>query len=247
MSLAETALLASLLAGLATGLGAIPILFIQEMPRRTYGILLGFSGGVMLSATAFNLVEPALDTSGLAVTAFGIALGALLLLALDQTIPHLEPHFNLEPPNLAMRQGIMLALAVTLHNFPEGLAVGVGYTAGDEQLGFVLAMAIGLQNIPEGLAVAGPLRMAGVSPWRCLALATASGLAEPVAAAIGIVFQEYVGALLGIGLAFAGGAMLYVISDQLIPESHRKGFEREGTLGTIVGFIVMISLWKGLS
>ncbi|HEY4687193.1 MAG TPA: ZIP family metal transporter [Candidatus Subteraquimicrobiales bacterium] len=236
------AILASLLAGLATGVGGLPVIFFKKIPERIYDALLGFAAGVMLSAASFTLIVPAIDEGGLYLALFGIAVGAAFVYFLETLIPHLEPHFSQKPLTLTFKRAILLALAITIHNLPEGLAVGVGYASNLPNLGLVIALAIAAQNMPEGLAVAAPLRQAGVSRFKSLFWATASGLAEPLAAFIGLISFGFIKSVVPFGLAFAGGAMIYVVSHELIPESHSHGFEKEATGGVVVGFLTMIFL-----
>lgn len=234
--------MASLLAGLSTGLGALPLLIGSQLPRRLYDGLLGFSAGVMLSAAVFSLILPALDTGGLGSVIVGIAAGTVLLYLMDRVIPHLHAGFGSGELSLPLRQGMLMAGAIAIHNFPEGFAVGAGYSSALPNTGLVLTLAIAIQNIPEGLAVAAPFRQAGISKLKSLAIATASGLAEPVAALLGIALVSSSQLVLPFGLAFAGGAMLYVVSDEIIPESHSAGNEHEATFGIMLGFLTMLIL-----
>jgi ZIP family zinc transporter len=142
---------------------------------------------------------------------------------------------------MAYRRGVMLFIAMTLHNVPEGLAVGTSYAA-QPTLGLLLALAIALHNVPEGIAVAGPFRACGMSRPRYLAWTVGSGLAEPIAALVGALFVSLFQVLVPFSLAFAGGAMLYVVSDELIPESHSHGFEHQATFGFISGFMLLLLL-----
>jgi len=235
-------LLATLGTGLATGVGALPVLFMRKVSDRLLDTMLGFAAGVMLAATAFSLLVPAMELGGVWVTVLGVALGAGFMFVLDERIPHMHFLGAVEGPSSNLRRVWLLILAITLHNFPEGLAVGVSMGSGDIRAATVLAIAIALQNMPEGLAVALPLLREGYGRGRALAYATLSGMAEPIAGVVGVVAITMMRPLLPIALAFAGGAMLYVVSDEMIPETHRRGFEREGTLGVIVGFLVMMVL-----
>ena len=240
----KLALIASLLAGLATGLGGILIALFPRVTRRTYDTLLGFSAGVMLAAGSITLLWPALQRNGVAPAALGLLCGALLVYLLELAVPHLEPHFA---PELAAgtdkRLGILMAAALTLHHIPEGLAIGVAFGGGGRSLGWIVAVAIALQNIPEGLAVAMPLRAAGASRWRAIAWASLSGLAEPLAAALGVWFAGLLDGTLSFGMALAAGAMIFVASDQLIPESHRTE-SKSPSLGLISGFVLLAVLSK---
>jgi ZIP family zinc transporter len=242
-----TAFLSSLLAGAATGLGAIPVLVYKNIPHRVYDTLLGFAAGAMLGAISFSLVLPAVEAGGLGQALVGLIAGVALLLLLEVVVPHLEPHFSREPLNLSSRRGLLLALAVTLHNLPEGFSVGVGYASGQAGLGLILALAIGAQNIPEGLAVAFPLRLGGVSRRRSFLFALISGLAEPPAALLGFLLMGWLGAFSAMGLALAAGAMLYVVFNTLIPESHKHGLERESSLGVVAGFLFLLVLQELLA
>ena len=233
---------ASLLAGLATGAGAIPILFTRQISDRLLDVMLGFAAGVMLAATSFSLLVPAINLSGPWIAVFGLALGALVLHLVDRFVPHLHPALGAEGPPSKLSRVWLLVLAITIHNFPEGLAVGVSFGSGDIAAGLVIALAIGLQNMPEGLAVALPLLREGYSRRRALWYGTLTGLVEPVGGLLGAAIVSVSQPILPWGLSFAAGAMLFVISDEMIPESHRKGFAREATFGLITGFVVMMLL-----
>ena len=234
--------LASLAAGLATGVGALPILFTRNVSDRLLDVMLGFSAGIMLAATFFSLLAPAVELGGIWVAVLGILLGAVTLHLLDRFIPHFHPALGAEGPASRLSRVWLFALAITIHNFPEGLAVGVSFGSGDIAAGLVVATAIGLQNLPEGLAVALPLRREGYSRRRSLWYGTLTGLVEPVGGILGAALVSVFHPVLPWALAFAGGAMIFVVSDELIPESHRKGFEREATFGLIAGFVVMMIL-----
>jgi len=241
----ETVLLgsvASLVAGLATGVGALPVLFTTKVSDRLLDTMLGFSAGVMLAATSFSLILPAIDMSGPWVVVFGLVLGALVLHLIDRFIPHFHPALGAEGPPSNLSKVWLFVIAITIHNFPEGLAVGVSFGTGNVAAGLVVATAIGLQNMPEGLAVALPLLREGYSRRRSLWYGTLTGLIEPVGGLLGVALVSIFHPILPWALAFAAGAMLFVVSDEMIPESHRKGFEREATFGLIIGFVVMMLL-----
>jgi len=242
-------ILATVGTGLATGVGALPALLTRNVSPRLLNAMLGFAAGVMLAASAFSLIVPALDLGrdlwgswSIAMVVLGLLLGAVFLALLDRITPHLHFISGPEGPSSSLRRIWLLILAITLHNFPEGLAVGVGFGSGNLHDAVVLAIAIGLQNIPEGLAVALPLIREGYSRGRALWYATLSGLVEPIAGAIGVVAVQLVRPILPVVQAFAAGAMLFVVSDEIIPETHRKGYERAGTFGVMVGFAVMMLL-----
>ena len=249
MTLVTTGLLASLLAGLATGVGALPALFFKDVPDRILNTMLGGAAGVMLAATSFSLIVPGIEHGdllwpgfGVYVVAFGILFGAFFLDLVDRLLPH--EHFILghEGPSSKMKRIWLFIIAITIHNFPEGLAVGVGFGGGDIASGTSLAIGIGLQNMPEGLAVALPLLGLGYSRLKAISIATLTGLVEPVGGALGIFAVTYFHPILPLGLAFAAGAMLFVISDEIIPETHAKGRSRLATFGVVIGFVIMMSL-----
>ncbi len=234
--------LATIGTGLATGVGALPVLFVKGLSERLMDGLLGFAAGVMLAATAFSLLLPAMELGGVWITVLGLLLGALFLSLIDRVVPHMHFISGAEGPSSSLRRIWLLIFAITLHNFPEGLAVGVSFGSGDIREAIILAIAIALQNMPEGLAVALPLVRENYSRWRALGYATLSGLVEPLAGLFGVVAVSVARPLLPLGLAFAGGAMLFVVSDEIIPETHRRGYEREGTAGVVIGFAVMMLL-----
>jgi len=257
LGLAQTVLYgvaASAAAGLATGIGALPGLVFRNLSRRVLDALLGFAAGVMLAATAFSLVVPGIaygeriyggSAWAVAAVVAGILLGAVFLDRLDKWIPH--DHFvkGHEGPSSSLRKTWLFVLAITLHNFPEGLAVGVGFGGGTDEAvaeGTALALGIGLQNLPEGLAVFLPLVREGYGRGRALGIAAATGLVEPVAGALGAGLVAVFAPVLPLAMAFAAGAMLFVISDEIIPETHRGGHERLATFGVMVGFVVMMAM-----
>jgi ZIP family zinc transporter len=217
-------------------------LFTRRISDRFLDILLGFAAGVMLAATSFSLLVPSVELGGPWVAVLGLLLGAVVLHVIDRFIPHFSPAFGVEGPPSRLSRVWLFVLAITIHNFPEGLAVGVSFGSGDVGAGFVIATAIGLQNMPEGLAVAVPLVREGYSRRRALWYGTLTGLVEPLGGLLGAAIVAVSRPLLPWGLAFAAGAMLFVIADEMIPESHRKGYKREATFGLIAGFIVMMLL-----
>jgi len=240
-------LLGMVLPGLATGLGGLGLLLVRRTSDLLLDILLGFTAGVMLAATVFSLLVPALDRGGLGEVLLGFGLGCAVLLALDMLLPHAHPRLrergSPEPAELdASRRARLLLSALTIHNVPEGLAVGVAFAAGGTDLGMPLAIAIGVQNIPEGFAAAAPLIPAGTTRRRAAGVAALTGIVEPPAALLAYVAFDFASGLLAGGLAFAAGAMLYVVVDELVPESHGHGNERAATLALVCGFALMLSL-----
>ncbi|MGW8160902.1 MAG: ZIP family metal transporter [Desulfobulbales bacterium] len=249
MSIIATGLFASLLAGLATGIGALPALFFKRVPDKMMSTMLGGAAGIMLAATSFSLVVPAIAQGdllwpgfGAYIVAFGMLLGAFCLDLVDRFLPH--EHFILghEGPSSRMQRIWLFIIAITIHNFPEGMAVGVGFGGGDMANGTSLAIGIGLQNMPEGLAVALPLLGLGYSRPRAIWIATLTGLVEPVGGLLGVAAVSLFRPFLPLGMAFAAGAMLFVISDEIIPETHAHGRSRLATFGIMIGFVIMMAM-----
>lgn len=243
--------IASILAGSATGIGALPALFFKEISQSLFSSLLGAAAGVMLAATAFSLLVPGIDFGNLAwpgqglwVVALGMLIGAVFLHIADKRLPHL--HFDsVGDHNLDTLEKISLfIIAITLHNFPEGMAVGVSFGSGDLNNGLVLSIAVALQNIPEGLAVALPLVALGYPKWRAIGLATLTGLVEPIGGFLGITMVSLFSSILPIAMGFAAGAMLFVITEEIIPETHINGRSRIATFSLMIGFIVMMAMDK---
>jgi len=243
----RAALTATLFTALATGAGALPVLVIRNISDGARDTMLGFGAGVMLAASFFSLLKPALESAahmvgspagGSGVVAAGLVIGAVFLMTADRVIPH--EHFikGREGMTVCNAGGLWLfVIAITLHNIPEGLAVGV---AQDGSSGSAITLGIAVQNLPEGLIVAIALVTLGISRWKAAALAFATGLAEPLGGLIGAATVSYAAAMLPWGLSFAAGAMLFVISHEIIPETHRNGNERVATLGLIGGFVLMM-------
>jgi ZIP family zinc transporter len=239
-------IVATLFTGLLTGVGALPVLFTTRVSERLLDALLGFAAGVMLAATAFSLIIPAIETGGILPAVMGILVGALFLAVLDRILPHTHFIKGKEGPTSALRRVWLLIIAITMHNFPEGLAVGLAFGGQRFNEAVPLMIAIGLQNMPEGLAVALPLLRERWPRGKALLYALGSGLAEPIAGVIGVLAVSVMHPLLPWGLAFAAGAMLYVVSDEVIPETHSRGHELEGTWGVIFGFVLMMFLDNAL-
>lgn len=263
---------ASLLAALATAVGALPVFLVERVSKRQESAFMAFSAGVMLAAAIFALLLPSLDAGralladtgsvGLGatgLTSVGLVLGMALMLAIDRFTPHehavLPPAVHghtqrFEAQHSSGQRAWLMVLAILIHNVPEGLAVGAAYagsslgvTGGDGGgTGASVALAIGLQNMPEGLIVAMALRTLGQSAGRSWAIAALSGLAEPLGAIVGLAVLGSVPAFYPVGLAVAAGAMLFVISNEIIPETHRNGFEGGASVTLMAGFIFMLLL-----
>jgi ZIP family zinc transporter len=228
------------------------VLFIRDAPRRLMDAMMGMAGGIMVAASCWSLLQPAIDLGGPARAALGLLAGGAFLYFADQLLPHLHPEFPDEArpegaSTHAWRRATLLMFAITLHNFPEGLAIGVAFAAEEPGTAIALAIGIGLQNIPEGLAIALPLRREGMSRWRAFYYGQLSAVVEPVAGVVGAGLALAVTAILPYAMGFAAGAMLYVVVEELLPETERSGNTDVATLGFIGGFTLMMVLDTGLS
>lgn len=242
MNLIVLGSLASLLAGLATGIGALLVFLVRRVSDRFLDASLGFAAGVMLAATSFSLLVPAIEIGGIWKTVIGIILGTVFLIYAERFTPHMHHVTGIKGPSSQLNKLWLFILAITIHNFPEGIAVGVGFGGGDMKAGTTLAIGIGLQNMPEGLAVALPLLREKSTRWKAFLIALLTGLVEPIGGFLGSSVVSIGKFLLPYGLAFAAGAMLFVISEEIIPETHSRGNDREATIGVIIGFIIMMVL-----
>ena len=252
------ALLATLFTWFLTLLGAGVSLFGRDPSRKLLDAMLGFAAGVMIAASYWSLLAPAIEMSeGRSVpswvpAAVGFLLGGVVLRGIDMILPHLHAGFSMEEaegPHTTWRQTTLLVAAITLHNIPEGLAVGVAFGAAAAGLpaaslagAISLAVGIGIQNFPEGLAVSAPLRRAGYTRFKSFWVGQASGLVEPVAGVVGALAVLSSQALLPYALAFAAGAMIFVVVEELIPEAQHEGNGDIATLGVMLGFTVMMIL-----
>jgi ZIP family zinc transporter len=243
------ALAGGLAASLATALGALPALALGRISDRAEAIMLGFAAGVMLAASAFSLIVPAIDAgealyggrlpaSLLAAAALGA--GVAVMIGVDRTLPHEHRHLGRHGLDAAWARVWLLVLAMLIHNVPEGMAIGVAFSGEDPAAGIPIATAIAIQDLPEGLVVALALRTIGYPPGAAVAIAAATGLAEPLGAAAASSLTALSPALYPFGLALAAGAMIFVVSHEIIPETHRKGHQLPATLGVMAGFAVMM-------
>ncbi|WP_217925112.1 ZIP family metal transporter [Miltoncostaea oceani] len=231
------------LAGLGTVIGALGIYVWRSPGDRLLDGGLGFAAGVMLAALSFGLLNPALEQGALIEVITGLVLGVALMLGLDRLVPHLHPPRGPEDgtPD-ARRRGWLVFGALSLHNIPEGMAVGVAFAVGGTELGLPLAIAIMAHNVPEGFSVAIPFLASRMPRRRIFAVAASSGLIEIPAAFAAFAIVGVASGLLPLSLAFAAGAMLYVCVDELIPAGVRGGSERVVTLSCMLGFILMLVL-----
>ena len=239
-------LLTALGVGGATLIGAIIGFLFKKISHKFSDIVLSFAAGVMLAASVLGLVLPSLEHGGkygILITIAGIFVGAICLDLVDKLVPHLhkmaEP--DIEPhKSVNINKVFLFVTAIAIHNLPEGIAAGVGFGSGDTTQALIIAGGIALQNIPEGMVIIGPMLAAGVSRRKTLAIASLTGIIEVVGTFIGYFAISIASVILPFALAFAAGTMLYVISDEMIPETHAHGSERGATYSLLVGFSVML-------
>lgn len=259
-------IIASMAAGLATGIGSIPIFFTRNISRRLLDALLGVAAGVMLAATSFSLIVPAIEKGGggvpgATITLVGILCGGFFIDFVDKFFPDTNLLVNAMNGNESYQNGFLKSrlinlnmspkmrkvwlfiIAITIHNFPEGLAVGVGFGDGDIANGVSLAIGIGLQNLPEGLAVALPLIREKYTAGKAFLVALATGLVEPIGGLLGAGLVQISRPILPFAMAFAAGAMIFVISHEIIPETqNHEGHSKIATHALLIGFVVMMFL-----
>mgnify|MGYP001362604522 FL=1 len=250
------ALYATLFTWFLTALGASLVFFVKGMNRALLDGLLGFTGGVMVAASFWSLLAPGIEMSPgegffkVVPAAIGFALGAIFIFGLDKILPHIHINFKeSEGIKTPWHRTTLLVLAITLHNIPEGLAVGVlfgGVAAGIPEASITgaiaLAIGIGIQNFPEGIAVSMPMRRNGVSRFKSFWYGQLSAIVEPIAAVFGAVAVSFFTPILPYALAFAAGAMIFVVVEEVIPETQQDKYTDVATLGFIAGFIVMMTL-----
>ena len=242
----DLVILTALGVGGATVFGSAIGFIFRKVSHRFSDIVLSFAAGVMLAAAVLGLILPSLEYGGkfgILVTVAGIFAGAVSLSLIDKLVPHLhkmaggdiESHDNQQ-----LNRVLLFVLAIAIHNLPEGIAAGVGFGSEDTSQALMIALGIALQNIPEGMVIIAPMLSAGVKPSRTFLLAAITGLIEVVGTFIGYFAVSISEAILPFALAFAGGTMLYVISDEMIPETHAHGSERGATYALLVGFCLML-------
>ena len=242
----DLVVLTALGVGGATVIGAIIGFIFKKISHTFSDIVLSFAAGVMMAAAVLGLIMPSIEyggKSGLFVTVLGIFAGAFCLNLVDKLVPHLhklagsdiESHKNRE-----LSRVLLFVTAIAIHNLPEGIAAGVGFGSGDTSQALIIAGGIALQNIPEGMVIIGPMLAAGVKPKRTFLLAMLTGLVEVLGTLLGYLAVSLASAILPFALAFAGGTMLYVISDEMIPETHSHGHERGATYALLAGFCLML-------
>ncbi|MBQ8267141.1 MAG: ZIP family metal transporter [Clostridia bacterium] len=239
-------LITALGVGGATIIGSLIGFIFKKISHKFSDIVLSFAAGVMLAAAVLGLILPSVEYGGkwgLLYAVVGIFAGAICLNLIDKLVPHLHKLVgpDIESHNNANLSKVLLFVtAIAIHNLPEGIAAGVGFGSGDSSQALLIAGGIALQNIPEGMVIIGPMLASGVSPRKTFICAALTGLVEVVGTLIGYFAVSIASAILPIALAFAGGTMLYVISDEMIPETHAHGSERGATYALLVGFCIML-------
>jgi len=242
----ELVLLTALGVGASTILGALVGFIVKKISHRFSDIILSFAAGVMLSAAVLGLVIPSLEFGGkygIIVTVVGIFTGAVCLNLVDKLVPHLHRMIGSDietHENGKLDRVLLFVIAIAIHNLPEGIAAGVGFGAGNTANALLIAGGIALQNIPEGMVIIGPMLSAGVSPKATFLFALATGFVEVIGTLLGYFAVSVAEFIFPFALAFAGGTMLYVISDEMIPETHSHGDERGATFALLAGFCVML-------
>ena len=245
----QIVLLTALGVGGATVIGAIIGFLFKNISHKFSDIVLAFAAGIMLCAAVLGLIVPSLEYGGkygILVTISGIAVGAFCMKLIDKLVPHLhtvkEGDVEIEEHrrNRSIDKVILFVLAIAIHNFPEGIAAGVGFGTGNDAEAFVIAAGIALQNIPEGMGIISPMLASGIKPKKTFLYAALTGLVEVIGTMIGYFAVSISAAVLPFALSFAGGTMLYVISDEMIPETHSHGAESGATFSLIAGFCLML-------
>ena len=243
----EMVLLTALGVGGATVFGAVIGFLFKNISHKFSDIVLSFAAGVMLAAAVLGLILPSLEYGGdyaLLITIAGIFVGAICLNLIDKVVPHLHKLAGADPENHAgnanLSKVLLFVTAIAIHNLPEGIAAGVSFGSDNTSEALVIAGGIALQNIPEGMVIIGPMLAAGITPKRTFLCALLTGLIEVIGTLLGYFAVSVASAILPFALAFAGGTMLYVISDEMIPETHAHGSQRGATYALLVGFCVML-------
>ncbi len=244
----QVVLLTALGVGSASVIGALVCFFMKNYSHKFNDIVLSFASGIMLAAAVMGLIIPSLEYGGkfsLLITVAGVFCGAFCVNIIDKVVPHLHKISGVEqelhPKNQQQLDKVLLfVVAIAIHNLPEGIAAGVGFGTGNTAQALTIAGGIALQNIPEGMVVVAPMLNAGVSRSRALIIALATGAVEIVGTMLGYFAVTISQAILPFALAFAGGTMLYVVSDEMIPETHSHGSERGATYSLLAGFCLML-------
>ncbi|WP_068774793.1 ZIP family metal transporter [Paenibacillus sp. FJAT-26967] len=235
----ETALIGSFISAMATVLGAVPLLFVKTLSEKWKDILVAFTAGIMVSASTFGLMPQSIEESNLIQMTIGLLIGIFVLDRIEKNIPHIDVE-NDSGIKSFDAQTLLVIIALFIHNIPEGLSTGFSYASQSEGLGTMVAISIGAQNMPEGLILGVFLLNSNVSRIKSFLIVTLTGFMEMVSAVIGYFTASYIDWLVGYGLAFAAGAMLFIAYKELIPESHGHGYERVSTYSFILGLLLMV-------
>ena len=243
----EMVLLTAVGVGGATVVGALIGFMFKNLSHRLADIVMSFAAGVMLAAAVIGLVLPSIEYGGdygLIITIAGIFAGALCLNLIDKLVPHLHRLAGQDaehhPQSRYLNKVILFVTAIAIHNLPEGIAAGVGFGGEDHTQGLIIALSIALQNVPEGMIIIGPMLSAGIKPWRTFVIASITGIVEVAGTLLGYFAVSAANFILPFALAFAGGTMLYVVSDEMLSETHAHGSERGATYALLVGFCLML-------
>ena len=242
----EMVLITALGVGGATFIGSVLGFIFKKISHKFSDIVLSFTAGVMLSAAVLGLIIPSIEYGGdygIIITVIGVFVGAISLNLIDKLVPHLHKLVGKdieEHHNANLSKVLLFVMAIAIHNLPEGIAAGVGFGSGNTNQALLIAGGIALQNIPEGMVIIGPMLSAGVSQKKTLVVALITGLVEVIGTLIGYFAVSVASVILPFALAFAGGTMLYVVSDEMIPETHTHGCERGATYALLAGFCVML-------
>lgn len=241
-------LITALGVGMATVIGAIIGFAFKKLSHKFSDVVMSFAAGIMLAAAVIGLILPSVELGGkwgLLYAIVGIFAGAVCLNLMDKLIPHLHRLAGVDSEshnNANINKVLLFVLAIAIHNLPEGIAAGVGFGTGDNGQALLIASGIALQNIPEGMVIIAPMLAAGISPRKTMVCAIATGVVEIIGTLIGFLAVNIATVILPIALSFAGGTMLYVVSDEMLNETHAHGHERAATYSMIVGFCVMLVL-----
>ncbi|OAB44193.1 ZIP family metal transporter [Paenibacillus glacialis] len=235
----EAAIIGSFISAMATVLGAVPLFFVKSLSEKWKDILIAFTAGIMVSASTFGLMPQAVNESGIIALTIGLLLGIVVLDLIEKSIPHIDVE-NDSGISMFDSKSLLVIIALFIHNIPEGLSTGFSFASENEILGPMVAISIGAQNMPEGLILAIFLMNSNVTKLNALLLVAVTGFIEVIAAIVGYFTASYIDSLIGYGLAFAAGAMMFIVYKELIPESHGHGYERPSTYSFIIGLLAMV-------
>lgn len=235
----QAAIIGSFISAMATVLGAVPLLFITRLSEKWKDILIAFTAGIMVAASTFGLMPQAINEAGILPLSIGFLIGIVVLDLIEKNIPHVDVENDTGISSFDSKS-LLVIIALFIHNIPEGLSTGFSYASSNAGLGPMVAISIGAQNMPEGLVLAVFLINSGQSKLKSLLIVALTGLMEVVSAFVGYFTASYIQSLIGLGLAFAAGAMMFIVYKELIPESHGHGYERVSTYSFIVGLLAMV-------